>query len=133
MNLPLVARLASIVLSALLATMAHAFAARDELPPPASGHGDELVVFETQSCIYCDLFRRDVLPDYLRSQRGRNLPIKFVDAERATQRRAQLRAPLTHVPTFVLIRRGREVGRISGYTGPGLFFPLINALVKNAD
>ncbi len=117
----------------VLAALQPTLAAMPAGPHTTPVNGDELIVFESEACIHCALFRRDVLPDYLRSRRGRSLPIRFVDAHRSGARRAQLRAPLAVVPTFVLIRRGREVGRISGYTGPGLFFPLVNQMVRSAD
>ena len=108
-------------------------AARDGGGEVLSPTGDEIVVFETENCIYCELFRRDVLPRYLRSPRARSVTIRFADAHRATTSGRLLKAPITVVPTFILMRRGREVGRITGYTGPTPFFQMVGRLIKNAQ
>ena len=107
------------------------FAARDLGTDHLSPEGDELIVFETADCIYCALFRRDVLPKYQRSMRARSVPIRFLDASRAQVMGQRLSRNLTTVPTFVLMRRGREVSRISGYTGPGAFFQLVGRMFRH--
>jgi hypothetical protein len=70
-----------------------------------------------------------VLPDYLRSKRAAEVPIRFVDVDYIDPDRLPLASPLTIVPTVVLISDGREVGRITGYTGPELFFHLVSRLL----
>ncbi len=107
-------------------------AARDGGGEVLSPMGDEIVVFETDNCVYCELFRRDVLPRYRRSGRARSVAIRFADARRAARNNRLLKEPITVVPTFVLVRRGREVGRITGYTGPAPFFQMVGRLMKHA-
>jgi Thioredoxin-like domain len=104
-------------------------AALDPEITSVSASARELVVFEMVDCIYCQLFRRDVLPDYLRSKRAAEVPIRFVDVDYIDPDRLPLASPLTIVPTVVLISDGREVGRITGYTGPELFFHLVSRLL----
>lgn len=111
-------------------------AARDAASPIVTGSigaRDELVVYELPSSAYCRLFRRDVVPAFERSTRARTLPMRFVDlsAEGATE--AGLEAPVTTVPTVVLLRDGREAGRITGYTGPENFFHLVNHMMGPAE
>jgi len=95
--------------------------------------GTELIVFETQECLYCQLFRRDVLPRVLRSSKTRSILVTFVDLNRGNRRNTQLQRPLVVVPTFVLIRRGREVGRITGYTGLQNFFLLMDEMLRQPE
>lgn len=104
-------------------------AARNPEEGPLSASLRELIVFETEGCIYCGLFRRDVLPDYLRSKRAAELPIRFINVADARAIEPTLAAPLTTVPTIVLMSEGREVGRITGYTGPEAFFHMVNQLL----
>ena len=115
---------------ALLIVSGIADAARNQEQAHIPHNGDILVVFETEDCIYCKLFRRDVLPDYLRSQRNRLTPIKFIDVTISGAKHPGLVTPLKMLPTVVLMRRGREVGRIPGYTGPGPFFQLMKQLYR---
>lgn len=116
----------------LLAVVTAAMAARMEHTSRPHPSGDEIVVFEVKNCIYCALFRRDVLPGYRLSRRGRSVPIRFLDARRPAAQAAGLKAPLQQVPTIVVFRRGQEVGRITGYTGPSAFYQLLNRIFRQA-
>lgn len=104
-------------------------AARDIETVPQADAGRELIVFETEGCIYCGLFRRDVLPDYLKSKRAAEVPIRFVDVQHAGPLEPALAGPLTIVPTVVLLVEGREAGRIAGYTGPEAFFHMVGRML----
>lgn len=104
-------------------------AARNASPAHLPATSDQLIVFEDDGCIYCRLFRRDVLPRYQTSRRAKSLPIHFVSVRQSEGLRRRLNAPLSVVPTFVVMRNGREIGRIDGYTGPGPFFRLIRRIV----
>jgi hypothetical protein len=104
-------------------------AARDLEITSLSASRRELVVFETADCDYCELLRRDVLPEYLRSRCAAEVPVRFVNVESIDLDRLPLSSPLTVVPTVVLMSEGYEVGRITGYTGPELFFQLMPRLL----
>ena len=101
---------------------------------PTNGHisktSAELLVFEAKGCGYCFIFRRDVVPGYLRSPRARDVPMRFIDVHRADLKRLQLRRPLAILPTVVFMENGREVDRITGYMGPEPFFHMVSRLVK---
>jgi thioredoxin-related protein len=99
---------------------------------PAAPVALELVVMEAPGCTYCGLFRRDVLPSYQASERAKEMPIRFVDINDATADALGLDAPVDVVPTFVVLKNNREVGRIPGYTGPEFFFHTINHLLAGA-
>jgi len=96
---------------------------------PSAESNRELIVFETDVCIYCGLFRRDVLPDYLKSQRAADVPIRFVDVNEAGPLAPSLSSPLTIVPTVVLMVEGREAARITGYTGPETFSHMVSHML----
>jgi thioredoxin-related protein len=83
----------------------------------ASPAGIELIAFEAPGCIYCPVFRRDVVPSYAASRAGRAAPLRFVDINDRAADSFKLTAPVTMVPTLVLVRDGVEIGRISGYFG----------------
>ncbi|MBL8883837.1 MAG: thioredoxin fold domain-containing protein [Hyphomicrobium sp.] len=102
-----------------------------EAPIPANGNM-ELVVMEAPGCVYCTLFRRDVLPAYTASPRGKDLPIRFVDINDEAASAIGIDYPVDIVPTFVVLKNNKEVGRIPGYTGPEFFFHTINYLLSTA-
>lgn len=115
---------------AVLATGGHA--ARDITTGSLAATSQEIVVFETPTCVYCQLFRRDVLPGYQKSARAAELPIRFVDTNETDISKLPLAAPLSTLPTAVILREGREIGRIAGYTGPDTFHAVIAHLLGPA-
>ena len=106
-----------LALAALLAfAVQKARAALDGVIPSGSS-GLELVVLEVPGCIYCPVFRRDVLPRYDAFARGRELPIRFLDLNDAAADRLELEGPVDIAPTAVLLKDNREVGRIQVTSG----------------
>lgn len=93
----------------------------------------ELVVLELENCIYCGLFRRDALPLYQASGRAQQVPIRFLDLNDKAADDLGLDGPVTVVPTVVLMKANREVGRVPGYVGPENFFHAVNHMIGGAE
>lgn len=125
-------RLVALVIAGLVVGTLPGSAARDANPsgPPT---GLEMLVFERQPCVYCDLFRREILPRYKASPPAARAPMRFVDIDYVDLETLGLRTRLTTIPTAVLMKNGAEVDRITGYTGPETFFQLIRRLLSRAD
>lgn len=105
----------------------------DPAAPPAVATTDyELVVMEAEGCIYCGLFRRDVLPAFSASEQGRQISVRFLDVNDIEQSNLHLTGDITIVPTFVVTHKGQEVGRIPGYIGPEYFYQAIRSLMASA-
>lgn len=123
---------ASLLLATVLAVMlsARARATPDIETAALPERKFELVVVEAPGCIYCRLFRRDVLPSYAASPRAREVPLRFVDLATANGGKLALTGPIGVLPTVLLLRDGREVGRIPGYVGPENFFRSVNDLLS---
>lgn len=92
----------------------------------------ELIVVEAEGCIYCGLFRRDVLPAYETSEQGREAPARFVDVNDVDGAHLDFTSPVDIVPTFVVVKSRHEIGRISGYVGPENFYHSIKYLLSSA-
>jgi hypothetical protein len=125
----LLKRLTSFVVMMLIAQISAAAAPRPATEPVPKLNA-ELLVFEVAGCGYCNLFRRDVAPAYERSLRAREVPMRFVDANKTDLSRLNLAEPLKVVPTIVLMVNGREIERITGYMGPEPFFHMISTLMR---
>ena len=92
----------------------------------------ELVVIEADGCIFCEIFRSDVLPAYETSEQGKQMPVQFVDINDMDTTHLEFKGAVDIVPTFIVVKERREVGRISGYVGPENFFHSINYLLASA-
>jgi thioredoxin-related protein len=92
----------------------------------------ELVVIEADGCIFCEVFRSDVLPSYEASEQGKQMPVQFVDINDMDATHFEFKGAVDIVPTFIVVKNRREVGRISGYVGPENFFHSINYLLASA-
>ena len=108
-------------------------AARDGAIVTSSISSLQLLVFETEQCIYCQLFRRDVRPIYERSAKAASLPLRFIDLGVTEQAGLPLARPIQTLPTVVLVKDGREVDRIAGYTGPESFLHLVNRMLATVQ
>lgn len=104
----------------------------DVRPTPLDG-ALQIVVFEAPGCLHCNLFRRYVLPAYSASPRARDVPLRFLDLNEKDSANLGLDAPVDMVPTAVLLRNNREVGRIPGYVGPENFFHAVSHLLAVAE
>ena len=116
----------------MLAPAASSRAGVDAELPPNPDSNLELVVVEADGCIYCELFRRDVLPTYETSEQGKELPVRFVDINDIDADHLDFKTDVEIVPTFVVVKSRHELGRISGYVGPEDFFHSIDYLLASA-
>lgn len=91
----------------------------------------ELVMFTRNGCPYCIKFESEVGRVYSQTDEGRIAPLRRVDVERPTP--VDLRAiPNDRMtPTFVLMDKGREVGRIRGYAGQDFFYGHLQRLLRD--
>ena len=116
----------------LAAAGAHVRAALDAGEPTESA-GLEFLVLEVKNCHVCDLVRTHILPQYERSTTAREAPMRFVDLNAIDEVQLGLKAPVTTVPTIVLMREGQEIARLTGYTGPQIFFQAVPEMLARAE
>ena len=88
-----------------------------------------LVMVDDTGCVFCAKWDREVKDGYEASPEGRFAPLK----------RFRIGSPdlsalgrLAYTPTFVLIARGQEAGRIVGYAGADFFWGEIDRLYAKA-
>ena len=74
----------------------------------------ELVMFEKKGCVWCAVWNRDVALGYGRSTEGRRAPLRRVELANQANSHVALQSRIDVTPTFLLVNKGREVGRITG-------------------
>jgi Thioredoxin-like domain len=93
----------------------------------------EVLVFEHTDCVYCRVFRRDVLPKYHQALPANVAPLRFVDIAKDDTASLGLNSRIDTLPTAVVMRNGREVDRIVGYWGPTGFFQLLSHILAKLE
>ncbi len=100
------------------------------LPGAAMAGDKELVMFGSKSCVYCQIFNREVRPNYRWSALGRKAPLREINIDRNGTGGYPLRRGITVTPTFVMFKKGREVARIRGYPGKKNFYKMVKQILK---
>jgi hypothetical protein len=85
----------------------------------------ELVMFESETCTWCERFDKEIGPIYPKAAESSCAPLRRVDIHDPRP------ADLVHIkgvlytPTFVLVEDGHEVSRLTGYPGEDFFWSLL--------
>ncbi len=111
---------------ALIGAMFIAFAA-------SNARAAELVMFEQAGCAWCQAFDREIAPIYGKTAEGQRAPLRRVDITQAVPPDLAFIEVERLTPLFVLIDKGREIGRIRGYPGDDHFWGLLGVLIKKLD
>ncbi len=89
----------------------------------------ELLMFESGGCIYCLRWDRAVGSIYDKTAEAKILPLRRIDVSQQSSSGVALQSPVRYTPTFVVVDRGREIGRIEGYSSDDQFWGLLDELV----
>ena len=93
----------------------------------------ELVMFEQAGCAWCEAFDREIAPIYGKTEEGLRAPLRRVDTSLGAPPGLAFIETERLTPLFVLVDRGREIGRIRGYPGEDHFWGLLGVLMKKLD
>lgn len=121
------------VLAGALGLVASATDAAQDRAGKPRGATVELVVFEHTNCTYCQVFRSDVAPRYAVGTQAERAPLRYINIEQAGTDGMGLNGSIHMVPTFVLMKDGREVDRIVGYWSPDNFFKMVAYMLMKAE
>ena len=94
----------------------------------SSSSAAELIMVRQVGCPWCAAWDRDIAPIYGKTEVGRRAPLRMVDLRDHLS--ISLKSPIIYTPTFVLVEKGREIGRIEGYTGDHFFWGLLETLLQ---
>lgn len=88
-----------------------------------------LVMIGDPGCPYCARFEREAAPGYRASEDGQFAPLIRRDRHDAD---IAFIPRVVYSPTFIMLVRGREVGRIVGYGGSDIFWMQVAGLLADA-
>ncbi len=89
----------------------------------------ELVMMEEEGCGWCERWREEIGVVYNKTPEGRTAPLRIVDVHEPMPSDLQFLKPAYFTPTFILVSKGREIGRIQGYPGEDFFWALLGQLM----
>ncbi len=93
----------------------------------------ELVMFEQRGCPWCQAFDREIASLYPKTPEGKQAPLRKVDIAEPLPDDLRFVVVERFTPVFVLVDRGREIGRIRGYAGEDHFWGSLSLLIKRLD
>jgi thioredoxin-related protein len=91
----------------------------------------ELLFVERSGCPWCARFEREIGPIYGKTDVGQAAPMRKASLDAGQPKDVALDEPVRFTPTFVLLREGREVGRIVGYMNDAAFWGLLEKMLAD--
>lgn len=88
-----------------------------------------LVMVEEAGCRFCRAWDTEIGGGYRKTAEGRFAPLKRV--KRGAPEIRSL-APVVYTPTFIVMRSGEELGRITGYPGADYFYGELRPILAAA-
>ena len=114
-------RLANILVAAALSLSTVSVAVADTF---------ELLMFERAGCVYCARWDQEVGPAYPLTPQGKQAPLRKVSLDNGQPKELVLDMPVRYSPTFVLLKDGREAGRITGYMSDAMFWGIFAKMLE---
>ena len=85
----------------------------------------ELIMFETSLCDHCAVFDADVAKLYKSHILAQKAPLVKVNLDEVGTGRYHLDKSIDMVPTFVVMKDGKEIGRMSGMINKFVFLAFV--------
>ncbi len=91
-----------------------------------------LMMVSENGCEFCRDWRAQIAPGFGRSGAGRTAPLFEVDIAGPYPDGLALAGRPRATPSFILLDRGSEIGRIEGYVGARDFYPVLERMMAEA-
>lgn len=88
-----------------------------------------LLMFEAPACPFCKRWHEEIGGAYEKSREGRFARLERLPLAAAPKLAI---ADVRYSPTFVVVKDGVEVGRVTGYSGPDFFWPQLGEVLARA-
>ena len=94
-----------------------------------SVHATELVMFDSPTCDWCEVWDEEIAPVYGKTEEGRAAPLRRHSIHDERPDDLKHLKGIVYTPTFVLMDQGKEIGRIAGYPGEDFFWFMLDELL----
>ncbi|GAA6211286.1 hypothetical protein NBRC116602_10270 [Hyphomicrobiales bacterium 4NK60-0047b] len=90
----------------------------------------ELIMVEAGGCHWCEVWDEEIGVIYHRTSAGKVAPLRRVDLHKKLPEDLSFLKQLAFSPTFIVVNKGVEVGRITGYPGESFFWGQLEVILK---
>ena len=90
-----------------------------------------LLMAEEAGCYWCARWDEEIAHIYPKTAEGRAVPLQRYDLH-GDLPNVDLEKRVRFTPTFILVKDGRELGRIEGYPGEDFFWSLLTMMFEDA-
>lgn len=99
------------------------------LAPVTALRAAELIMFEQEFCEWCEAWHDEIAAVYPLTDEGKRLPLRAVDIHDDRPADLKVVGGVRFTPTFVVLDKGKEVGRILGYSDEAMFYWQLNEII----
>ena len=89
----------------------------------------ELIMVEQQGCYYCEEWKDQLGHIYPKTPEGKYAPLKTFDITEVDGIKG-LERDVIFTPTFILMEKNKELGRLEGYSSEDFFWELLEVILK---
>ena len=88
----------------------------------------ELIMVEQQGCYYCEEWKDQLVHIYPKTPEGKYAPLKTFDITEVDEIKG-LERDVIFTPTFILMEKNKELGRLEGYSSEDFFWELLEVIL----
>ena len=89
----------------------------------------ELIMVEQQGCYYCEEWKDQLGHIYPKTPEGKYAPLKTFDITEVDEIKG-LERDVIFTPTFILMEKNKELGRLEGYSSEDFFWELLEVILE---
>jgi len=97
---------------------------------PCRALAAELIMFSSPECSWCEAWEKDVGIIFQLTEEAKYFQLTHVDITDPLPPRLSNLDAVQYTPTFVVLDKQQEIGRITGYTSEGLFWWELQNIIK---
>ena len=91
----------------------------------------ELLMFDDEFCSWCKKWDNEIGVIYNLTSESCQAPLRKIDINDTIPESITVIENIVYTPTFILVHKEIEVGRITGYPGEDFFWPMLNGLIDD--
>ena len=89
----------------------------------------ELIMVEQQGCYYCEEWKDQIGHIYPKTPEGKYAPLKTFNITEVDGIKG-LERDVIFTPTFILMEKNKELGRLEGYSSEDFFWELLEVILE---